>query len=194
MTYSKIGIISVILVVIAVAAAGCSGSSSQPVQQGSGVASAGENSPAAGSTGTGTVSGSQLLGGLNYEWVEYKITSTTGGQKVSMFFKYNQKTGKCTMRIEGMGDQTGLLSNMDCSSSGSSSTASDPNDIGSDVKLAKISTETVTVPAGTFVADKYMVSSGGVTAYYWFVSGKPLVRMEGGSAEGTTTTELVGWG
>jgi hypothetical protein len=111
-----------------------------------------------------------------------------------MFFKYNQKTGKCTMRIEGMEDQSGMLSNLDCSSSGSTGSASDPNDIGSDVRLAKVSTETVTVPAGTFVADKYMASSNGVTAYYWIASGKPLVKMEGGSAEGIVTTELAGWG
>ena len=193
MTFSKIGIIAIILVAIAVAAAGCSGSS-QPAQPGTGAASAGGSSPAAGSTGAATASGTDLLGGVNYEWVEYKITSNAGGEKVSMFFKYNQKTGKCTMRIEGMEDETGMLSNLDCSSSGSTGSSSDPNDIGSDVKLAKVSTETVTVPAGTFVADKYMASSNGVTAYYWIASGKPLVKMEGGSTEGTVTTELVGWG
>ncbi|AGB01635.1 hypothetical protein [Methanoregula formicica] len=193
MTFSKIGIIAIFLVVIAVAAAGCSGSI-QPSQPGTGADSAGGSSPAAGSTSAGTSSGTDLLGGVNYEWAEYKITSNAGGEKVSMFFKYNQKTGKCTMRIEGMEDQTGMLSNLDCSSSGSTGSASDPNDIGSDVKLAKVSTETVTVPAGTFVADKYMASSNGVTAYYWIASGKPLVKMEGGSAEGTVTTELAGWG
>jgi len=193
MTFSKAGIIAIILVVIAVAAAGCSGSS-QPASSGSGAASAGGISPAAGSTGATTTSGTDLLGGVNYEWAEYKITSNAGGEKVSMYFKYNQKTGKCTMRIEGMEDETGMLSNLDCSSSGSTGSASDPNDIGSDVKLAKVSTETVTVPAGTFVADKYMASSKDVTAYYWIASGKPLVKMEGGSAEGSVTTELAGWG
>lgn len=193
MTFSKIGIIAIILVAIAVAAAGCSGSS-QPAPSGTGAASTGGSSPAAGSTGAATASGTALLGGLNYEWTEYKITSNAGGEMISMFFKYNQKTGKCTMRIEGMEDQTGMLSNLDCSSSGSTGSSSDPNDIGSDVKLAKVSTETVTVPAGTFVADKYMASSNGVTAYYWIASGKPLVKMEGGSTEGTVTTELVGWG
>ena len=192
MTFSKIGIIAIFLVVIAVTVAGCSGSS-QPVQPGTGAASTGGSSPATGS-GTATASGTDLLGGVNYEWAEYKITSNAGGEKVSMFFKYNQKTGKCTMRIEGMEDETGMLSNLDCSSSGSTGSASDPNDIGSDVKLAKVSTETVTVPAGTFVADKYMTSANGVTAYYWIASGKPLVKMEGGSAEGTVTTELAGWG
>jgi len=192
MTFSKIGIIAIILVVIAVTVAGCSGSS-QPAQPGTGAASAGGSSPATGS-GTATASGTDLLGAVNYEWAEYKITSNAGGEKVSMFFKYNQKTGKCTMRIEGMEDETGMLSNLDCSSSGSTGSASDPNDIGSDVKLAKVATETVTVPAGTFVADKYMTSANGVTAYYWIASAKPLIKMEGGSAEGTVTTELAGWG
>ncbi|PKG33195.1 hypothetical protein [Methanoregula sp.] len=193
MTFSKMGIIAIILVAIAVAAAGCSGNS-QPAQPGAGAASAGGSSPATGGSGAGAATGTDLLGGVNYEWVEYKITSNAGGEKVSMFFKYNQKTGKCTMRIDGMEDQTDMLSNLDCSSSGSTGSASNPNDIGSDVRLAKVSTETVTVPAGTFVADKYMASSNGVTAYYWIASGKPLIKMDGGSAEGTVTTELAGWG
>lgn len=198
MKYSRIGSIAVILVMIAVAIAGCSGTG-QPASTGSapsgtaGPASS-AGSQASGSADSGLVSGSQLLGGLNYEWTEYKITSTAGGEKVSMFFKYNQKTGKCTMRIEGMEDETGMLSNLDCSSSGSAESASDPNDVGSDVKFTKVGTESVTVPAGTFLADKYTVSSGGVTSYYWIASGKPLLKMEGNSAEGTVTTELSGWG
>jgi hypothetical protein len=141
------------------------------------------------------VSGSQLLGGLAYEWTEYKITSNAGEEQVIMYFKYNQKTGKCTMRIEGMEDTTGLLSNIDCSTSGSTDgSASDPNDIGSDVKLTKVSTETVTVPAGTFVADKYTTTANGVTATYWITAGKPLLKMEGGDNKGTVITELNGWG
>ena len=52
----------------------------------------------------------------------------------------------------------------------------------------------MTVPAGTFVADKYTATSQGTTATYWIVSGKPLIRMEGGSAEGSATMELAGWG
>ena len=199
MKHSQIGIIALILVVIAVAIAGCSGTS-QPASTGSTPSGAGSgpvttgDSQIAGNTDTGLVSGSQLLGGLNYEWVEYKITSTAGGEKVSMFFKYNQKTGKCTMRIEGMEDQSGMLSNLDCSSSGSAESASDPNDVGSDVKFTRAGTESVTVPAGTFIADKYMAGSGSVTTYYWIASGKPLLKMEGTSAEGTVTTELSGWG
>lgn len=197
MKYSHIGSIAVILVMIAVAIAGCTGTG-QPATTGSAPSGTGPatsaGSQAPGSTDSGLVSGSQLLGGLNYEWTEYKITSTAGGEKVSMFFKYNQKTGKCTMRIEGMEDQSGMLSNMDCSSSGSAESASDPNDVGSDVKFTKIATESVSVPAGTFLADKYMASSGGVTTYYWIASGKPLLKMEGNSAEGAVTTELSGWG
>ena len=199
MKNSHISIIAVMLVVIAVAIAGCTGSS-QPSSTTGAAASGGSGSVAAtsaatGSTASGTVSGSQLLSGLAYEWAEYKMSSNTGGERVTMYFKYNQKTGKCTMRIEGMDDTTGLLSNMDCSSSGTTSgSASDPNDIGSDVKLVRVGTETVTVPAGTFVADKYTTTSNGVTATYWIASGKPLLRMEGGSSEGSFISELNGWG
>lgn len=193
MKSSHIGVFAIILVMIAVTAAGCSGNS-QPASSASGTVSTTAASAQAGSSAETGVSGSQILGGLNYEWVEYKITSNAGGEKVSMYFKYNQKTGKCSMRIEGMEDVNGLISNMDCSSAGSSSSASDPNDIGSDIKLTKVATETITVPAGTFTTDKFMVSSGGVTTNYWIASGKPIVKMEGGSAEGTVTTELSGWG
>ena len=198
MQVSHISILTVMLVVIAVALAGCTASSpsssavatAAPGSSGS----AGPASAAAG-TGTDTVSGSQLLGGLTYEWTEYKITSATGGEQVTMYFKYNQKTGKCTMRIEGMADTTGMLSDLDCSTSGATGeSASDPNDIGSDVKLTKVSTETVTVPAGTFVADKYTTTANGVTATYWITAGKPLLKMEGGNNEGSVITELNGWG
>ena len=194
MNYSRISIIAVVFIVIAVAAAGCTGNSQpSPAAPGETKEGTGAAAPSGGSA-SGPVSASQLLGGVTYDWVEYKITGTSGGEKVSMYFKYNQKTGKCTMRIEGMEDTTGMLSNMDCSSSGSTGSSSDPNAVDSDVKMTKVSTETVTVPAGTFVADKYMISSEGVTAYYWIASGKPLVKMEGGSTEGQSTTELVGWG
>ena len=119
MKCSRISIIAVMLVVIAVAIAGCTGSS-QPSSS-PGTAAPGSAGPAAtaaagSSAGPGTVSGADLLGGLTYEWAEYKITSNAGGEKVTMFFKYNQKTGRCTMRIEGMEDTTGLLSDLDCSS------------------------------------------------------------------------------
>jgi type IV pilus biogenesis protein CpaD/CtpE len=197
MQVSRISILAVVLVVIAVALAGCSGSPSSSSTVTAAPGSPGSTSSASTAAGAGTdmVSGSQLLGGLTYEWTEYKITSNTGGEQVIMYFKYNQKTGKCTMRIEGMEDTTGMLSNIDCSSSGSTSdSASDPNDIGSDVKLTKVSTETVTVPAGTFVADKYTTTANGVTATYWITTGKPLLKMEGGSNEGTVITELNGWG
>lgn len=204
MKFSRISIIAVILVMIAVAIAGCTGST-QPSSTTGTAAPTGSGSAAPASTAvasaaasdssaSGTVSGSQVLGGVTYEWVEYKITSNAGGEKISMYFKYNEKTGKCTMRIEGMEDQTGMFSNMDCSSSGSTSAGNDPNDIGSDVKMTKIGTESVTVPAGTFVADKYMVTSDGVTATYWIASGKPLLKMDGSSTEGSYTSELSGWG
>lgn len=198
MKYSPISITAVMLVVIAVAIAGCTGSSqpsSTPGTAAPGSAGPAAASAAGSSAGSGTVSGADLLGGLTYEWAEYKISSNAGGEKVTMYFKYNQKTGRCTMRIEGMQDTTGLLTDMDCSSSGATGgSTSDPNDIGSDVKLTRVSTETVTVPAGTFVADKYTTTANGVTATYWIAAGKPLLKMEGGSSEGTYLSELNGWG
>ncbi|NMB79990.1 MAG: hypothetical protein GYA23_12955, partial [Methanomicrobiales archaeon] len=70
-----------------------------------------------------------------------------------------------------------------------------PNDVKSDVQLKKVGTETVTVPAGTFLADKYEATFEGSTATYWVAAGKPLLKMQGNSAgESGAVMELNGWG
>ena len=207
MKVSYIGSIAVMLVVIAVALAGCTGSS--PSAPATGGASSG-NTPSGGApSGTaqatsggspaasgGAVSAGSVFGGITYEWVEYKMTSGQAAEKMTIYMKYNQKTGKCTMRFEGAGME-GMPSEMDCSATGTASgqSANDPNDVKSDVQLKKIGTETVIVPAGTFVADKYQATFEGSTATYWIASGKPLLKMEGNSAgEGGAVMELNGWG
>jgi hypothetical protein len=90
---------------------------------------------------------------------------------------------------------------MDCSgaagATGSSGgqAQSNPNDIKPDVKFVKVGTETVTVGAGTFVADKYTATMEGTTATYWIVAGKPLIKMEGSASGGSPAImELNGMG
>lgn len=191
MKISTTGIIAVILVMTAIAFAGCAGTSPASPAPGS--------SPPGGSAGAAAmVSGSQLLGAVPYNWVEYKVMAGSGNEKVIMYLKWT-KEGKCSMRFEGLQKIEGMPTEMDCSATGTTTggnqAQSNPNDIAPDVKLLRVGTETVTVPAGTFVADKYTATSGGVVATYWIATGKPLVKMEGSATGGTPTSmELSGLG
>jgi hypothetical protein len=55
-------------------------------------------------------------------------------------------------------------------------------DVGPDV---------VTVPAGTYTAEKYTATVKGNTVTYWVVKGTGLVKMEGGgNGQGSMTMEL----
>lgn len=98
------------------------------------------------------------------------------------------------MRFEGGESMQGMPTEMDCSSTGGGNAQGDPNQVGSDVQFTRIGTEVVTVPAGTFTADKYTATNQGTTATYWFVNGKPLIKMTGGDASGSMTMELNGMG
>jgi hypothetical protein len=191
---SHLSVVMILVIAIAVACAGCSGSS--PSAPATGAPAQGTAAPAGGGTSSGsTFGGDQLFGGVSYNWVEYKMASGSGAQQMTIYFKYD-KSGKCTMRFEGAQKIEGMPTEMDCSATGSSSgkSADNPNKVSSDVKFTKVGTESVTVPAGTFTADKYTASYQGMTSTYWIASGKPLIKMVGGSAEGSAVMELNGWG
>ena len=98
------------------------------------------------------------------------------------------------MRFEGAQAMQGMPAEMDCSSTGGGKTQGDPNQIGSDVKFVKVGTEVVTVPAGTFTADQIHRTYQGITGTYWFVNGKPLIRMTSGDGSGSMNMELNGMG
>ena len=190
------------LIITAVAIAGCSGTSpSVPATTGTTTAAtaAATTTPGAPSGTTsapsgGSVSGDQLFGGVGYNWVEYRMSTGSGSDAMTIYYKYNKQTGKCTMRFEGAQAVQGMPSEMDCSSTGGGKTQGDPNQIGSDVKFVKVGTEVVTVPAGTFTADKYTATYQGVTGTYWFVNGKPLIKMTSGDGSGSMNMELNGMG
>jgi hypothetical protein len=193
MRFSKIGLSLIVVLVLAVTLAGCSGTSSAPPASGGQAATTPKGSSSGSGAAPGSVDGSQLFGGLSYNWVEYRMVTGSGQEKMTIYFRYD-KSGRCTMRFEGGTSLPGMPAEMDCSATGQAEAAGDPNEIGSEVQLVKAGTESVTVPAGTFVAEKYTASVQGSTATYWFVTGKPLIRMEGGNAQGTTVMELNGWG
>jgi hypothetical protein len=209
MKVSHIGIIAVMLVVIAVALAGCattqtttkSGDFGQttPAAGASGASSSGASSSGAASSSGGApaagsaVSATDLFGGLSYNWIEYKMSSSAGGQSMTMYIKY-EKSGKCTMRFEGA--PQGMPTSMDCSSTGGKA-QSNPNDASatpSNVKYIYIGPDVVTVPAGTFTADKYTVTNEGTTSTFWIVKNKGMVKMVGGNGDGSATMELNGMG
>jgi hypothetical protein len=199
MRFSHIGIIAVMLVVIAVALAGCSGSSTK--------APTGTGTPAAGSAPAGTsasgssgssasaVSGTDLFGGLSYNWVEYKMSTGSGNEAMTIYYKYNKQTGKCSMRFEGAG-ASGIpagMQEMDCSGTGSSGKASsDPNKVSSDAKVScSPLEESVTVPAGTFSATKCTVTSQGTTSNTWIAKGKFMVKMESSTTDGGSVNMVL---
>jgi hypothetical protein len=189
----NVGII--LVVVICVAIAGCTGSNqpaggSPPTTGGQAaqgtVAPAGGSAPQAGSV----VSGASIFGGAtSYNWIEYKMT--TSGMTAYMKM---EKSGKCTMRMEGK-DLPGGSMTVDCSSKGGQAqqaAQSNPNDVKSDVQFTFAGIEPVTVPAGTYpTASKYTLKSQGITTTYWTAPGVPgFVK----TVSGDVAMELNGWG
>jgi hypothetical protein len=186
------------LIVIAVALAGCTGSSPAAPSSGS--------TPAAGATSSGSsgnqpaaVSGADLFGNLNYNWVEYKMSTGSGSDAMTIYYKYNKQTGKCSMRFEGAGasDMPAGMQEMDCSGAGKSSgqTSADPNQVKSDAKGdCALLDESVTVPAGTFSATKCTVTSQGTTSTSWIAKGKFLVKTEIKTDQGNMNMVLNAYG
>jgi len=198
MRFSHISFIAVMLVVIAVALAGCTGSSP--------AAPSGGSTPAAGATSSGSsgnqpaaVSGADLFGNLNYNWVEYKMSTGAGSDAMTIYYKYNKQTGKCSMRFEGAGasDMPAGMQEMDCSGAGKSSgqASADPNQVKSDAKVdCALLDESVTVPAGTFSATKCTVTSQGTTSTSWIAKGKFLVKTEIKTDQGNMNMVLNAYG
>jgi hypothetical protein len=211
MKVSHIGILVIAFLVIAIMCAGCSSASTSTPSAGTGqaapAASAGSGAAASqGSAATpasagssGSASGSDLFGGLSYNWVEYKIAAGSGSQGMTVYYKYD-KSGKCSMRFEG-GAAANLPANMqniDCSAGQSTGTkaADNPNTITSDEKVYCSGDESVTVPAGTFTATKCTVSTtNGAAETVWVVKNKFLVKVEvSSSGQNAMTMELNQYG
>jgi hypothetical protein len=211
MRFSHISIIAVMLVVIAIVAAGCSGSSgAKPLTsttQAAGSATSGSSSSGSSSSGSSgsAVSGSDLFGGLNYNWVEYKIDAGSGSQGMTIYYKFNKQTGKCTMRFEGAAaaNMPASMQNIDCGSKGQTTTGgqtastNDPNKVSSDATVScSPLEESVTVPAGTFSATKCTVTSAtqGTTSTTWIVKNKFMVKMETKTNSGAMSMVLNSYG
>jgi hypothetical protein len=194
MKFSHISFIAVMLVVIAVAIAGCSGSSPATTStSGANVAV----TTVSGSSGSqaAAVSGANLFGNLNYNWVEYKMSTGSGDQSMTIYYKYNKQTGKCSMRFEGAAaaNMPANMQNIDCSSKGGQS-ASNPNQVSSDAQVScSPLEESVTVPAGTFSATKCTVTSAsqGTTSTMWVDKGKFMVKMEASSSQGGSVSMVL---
>jgi hypothetical protein len=207
MRFSHISLIAVMLVVIAVAVAGCTGNSgAQPLvkdTQAAGSTSSGSSSSGSSSSGSSggssaAVGGTDLFGGLNYNWVEYKMSTSSDAGGMTIYMKFNKQTGKCSMRFEGAGasQMPANMQNIDCSSKGGSTqTQSDPNTVPSDAKVScSPLDESVTVPAGTFSATKCTVTSQGHTSTTWIVKNKFMVKMESSTDAGAMSMVLNSYG
>ena len=194
MKFSYISLIAVMLVVTAVAIAGCSGSNPATTSAGSTPAS-GTSSPASSGSSAVAVGGADLFGNLNYNWVEYKMSTGSGDQAMTIYYKYDKQTGKCSMRFEGAAaaNMPANMQNIDCSSKGGQS-ASNPNQVSSDAQVScSPLEESVTVPAGTFSATKCTVTSvsQGTTSTMWVDKGKFMVKMEASSSQGGSVSMVL---
>src|SRR5512139_2006759 len=144
MKVSHISLLAVTLVVTAAIFAGCSGTSTaappaggtgttgtspsgSTTLSGGGTQTTDTSSPGSSGTQAAAVTGADLFGHLNYNWVEYKTTTGTGSEAMTMYMKYNRLTGKCTMRFEGAAaaQMPPGMQEMDCSAQ--SGTRNDPN-------------------------------------------------------------------
>ncbi len=198
MRFSCTSIMVVTIVVAAVAFAGCSGGSPAGGSQttpATGTPAASLTAPA-GTPGS-AVSGSSLFGGLNYNWVEYRMTTGTGSDAMTVYYKYNKVTGKCSMRFEGAAaaQMPANMREMDCTSTGSTATTSDPNDVNPDAKIdCSPIPETVTVPAGTFSATRCTVTTKEGSSTAWVVKDKFLVRTDVKTPEGAMEMVLNSYG
>lgn len=188
------------LVVIAVALAGCA--STGPAPQSTGTTPAAGTSPGSSSSVSQTAAGSgsggsNLFGGLNYNWVEYKMSTGAGSDAMTIYMKFDKVTGKCTMRFEGAGaaNMPSGMQEMDCSAKPGQATQSNPNQVSSDaVVTCSPLDESVTVPAGTFSATKCTVTSKGYTSTTWVAKGRFMVKMEGSAEGGSTSMVLNAYG
>jgi hypothetical protein len=181
------------LVVIAVALAGCSGST-PAAPSGGGTQAAGTSSSGSPGTQAAAVSGTDLFGGLNYNWVEYKMATGSGSTAMTIYYKYNRQTGKCSMRFEGAGasEMPAGMQEMDCSAKSSSQGSADPNQVSSDAKVdCSLLDETVTVPAGTFSATKCTITTKDATVTSWVVKNKFAVKTEVSSTQGGSMSMVL---
>jgi hypothetical protein len=187
------------LVVIAVSFAGCSGSSPVAPSSGGNTPVPGTTAPSGSSvTPAAAAGGADLFGGLSYNWVEYKMSTGSGNDAMTIYMKWNRQTGKCSMRFEGAAaaQMPANMQEMDCSAKPGQTSQGDPNKVSSDAKVdCALLEESVTVPAGTFSATKCTVTSkDGMVGTTWIAKGKFMVKMEANSGEGTTSMVLNSYG
>jgi hypothetical protein len=97
------------------------------------------------------------------------------------------------MRFEGAQQTQGMPTEMDCSSSGT--TTNDPNKVSSDAQITcSPIDESVTVPAGTFTATKCTITSKDGSATTWVVRNKFMVKMQSSSSQGSVEMVLNSYG
>jgi len=191
-----------ILVVTGVAIAGCSSTSPTGPTTGSTTAATAASTSAPGAplgttaaTSGGATSGSDLFGSLSYNWVEYKMSTGSGSDAMTVYMKWNKQTGKCSMRFEGAAAQQmqGVPTEMDCGSTGQAQ--SNPNQVSSDAQVScSPIDESVTVPAGTFTATKCTVTSKGLTSTIWVVKNKFMAKMSASTPQGAVDMVLNAYG
>jgi hypothetical protein len=201
--YVSIGLVA--LIIIGVACAGCTTQSTTAQTGDSGQSTqAATTAAASASQNVGSTTSSKSVFGTNYNWMEYKTTTTTGGKEVTTDTKTERSTGdykgtqavhlKMTMTSSGVNSvydiyyDTGMKSvlggTMTMTVNGQTITRDVPasqlqsqqgSNFSGDFTLTYAGIEPVTVPAGTFpAANKYTATVNNIGVTYWSVSGIPV--------------------
>lgn len=196
MKLSKISILTIIFLIVAISIAGCT--STSPATSVTTAAPTG--GPVTTTSGTAAQSAGNDITGANifgssapYNWIEYKMVATG----MTSYMKF-EKSGKCTMRIEGK-DIPGGSMTIDCTSkgqTGAQTVQSNPAEVKSDATFTVVGIEPVSVGAGTYpAATKYVLTSQGHNLYYWTAPGVPtFIKFVSPSTNGDVVMELNGWG
>jgi hypothetical protein len=117
---------------------------------------------------------------------------------MTIYYKYDKTTGKCSMRFEGAGAANipASMQNIDCSAQPGTKAQSNPNSVPSDAQVScSPLDESVTVPAGTFSATKCTITSkDGTVATTWIVKNKFMVQMQSSTKDGSVNMVLNSYG
>ncbi len=187
MKESYFSIIAVTLLVIGIAVAGCTGTGPAPAPGGAAITRA----PAVGGvvapvSGPGLTGAAIAAGTPALSWSEYMMNASG----LLIYIRYDTKNQSCTMQFKG--DVPPGMPTAAICGAGGHKIYRNPNTISPDLAFADAGPSLVTVPAGTFAAEKYTTTADGAAATYWIAKGQPVLKLDTGDILGPM--ELDGWG
>ena len=216
--------IGIVLIAVGVTLAGCTGTAPSGTS-GTSVPTPASTTPgtvsglAPGATGRGSAS----VFGNSYNWFEYVTRMTVSGQQMTTTIRTEKSTGtykgasathyKNTMTSAMSTSVTDIYYDSSMNILGGTTTTTvQGKDYTMEIPAEQLKTQSgpsfekqttliyqgpdsVTVPAGTYAAGKYLASTDGGAVTYWVAPNVPLpVKYSIGTPAGEMSAELKGWG